>query len=358
MNDSLYRALAVFLDAMRLFAISVIQKHYPDEPWEGKFFSRLRSDKQENWNRAISRGATPKNCIDYANIVSFGYNFRDELNAEIGRDETNRLLNCLQELKDERNRCNHFQELEKDEIDRAFSNMKYVARLLKMDELRTGVDNISNELSAPAQPPQVPEPAPQQGAAPDSNLDDIEVIDYDSPVPAWFNNVTPHYDIRNGELDESIFAANINEVVQGTAPEVYLNPSTFFQKTYITDGLRNISNRVVKALNGEETENRVISLQTGFGGGKTHTLISLYHVVKAGSALLRIAACSRLFNAGVSPNFEGAKVAVFTNNTNDVIGGRYVEEENITIYTLWGEIAYQLGGIAHSSNYRRFQTDS
>ena len=60
MNDSLFNALGIFLDAMRLFAIGVIQKHYPDEPWEGKFFERLRADKQEYWNRAIRRGSTPK----------------------------------------------------------------------------------------------------------------------------------------------------------------------------------------------------------------------------------------------------------------------------------------------------------
>ena len=248
-------------------------------------------------------------------------------------------------MRDIRNKCNHFQNLEEEEVERAFSNMKLAAKVLNMDELRTEVISIENKLKTPQQQP---DPAPaepaqaSQGVAP---VDDVENIDIDSPVPAWFNNVMPHYDIRNNELDESIFAANINEVVLGTAPEVYLNPAMFFAKTYITDGLRNISNRVVKAINGEETENRVISLQTGFGGGKTHTLISLYHVVKTGKALMKISACQRLFNAGVTPKFDSAAVAVFTNNTVDVVNGRYVEEDNITINTLWGEIAYQLGGI-------------
>lgn len=345
MNESLFKALATFLDAMRLFAVSVIQKYYPDSPWEGEFYSRLNDDKKENWNRAESRGTPPINRIDYSNIANFGIRFKDDIGSEIGRDKVNRLINCLQELRDIRNKCNHFQDLEEEEVERAFSNMKLAAKVLNMDELRTEVISIENELKTAQQQP---DPAPaepaqaSQGVAP---VDDVENIDIDSPVPAWFNNVMPHYDIRNNELDESIFAANINEVVLGTAPEVYLNPAMFFAKTYITDGLRNISNRVVKAINGEETENRVISLQTGFGGGKTHTLISLYHVVKTGKALMKISACQRLFNAGVTPKFESAAVAVFTNNTVDVVNGRYVEEDNITINTLWGEIAYQLGGI-------------
>ena len=130
----------------------------------------------------------------------------------------------------------------------------------------------------------------------------------------------------------------------GTGPEVYNNPTTFFAKTYVTAGLRDIANRVVRALNGEETENRVISLQTGFGGGKTHTLISIYHIVKSGARLLESESCKHILQEGVTPNFNDAKVAVFTNNTTDVSQGRQTTE-GFTIYTLWGELAYQLGGV-------------
>lgn len=97
-------------------------------------------------------------------------------------------------------------------------------------------------------------------------------------------------------------------------------------------------------MNGEESENRVVSLQTGFGGGKTHTLISLFHIANAGRSLLNSAYTANLLQEGVVPNFDNAKVAVFTNNTTDVVQGR-TTNEGITIYTLWGELAYQLGGV-------------
>jgi predicted AAA+ superfamily ATPase len=48
----------------------------------------------------------------------------------------------------------------------------------------------------------------------------------------WFKNVTPHRDIREGHLDESIFAANLAEVASGTGREIYTSPEMFFQKTY------------------------------------------------------------------------------------------------------------------------------
>lgn len=163
-------------------------------------------------------------------------------------------------------------------------------------------------------------------------------------IPSWFNCVTPQFDILNNKLDESVFAANLGDVMMGTGNEIYLDPKQFFKKTYVTNGLRNIATRVVQALNGGVTENRVISLQTGFGGGKTHALISLYHIVKNGAALNDVLLEANVLAKGLMPTFDNAKIAVFTNNTNDVAQGRTVAE-GFVIHTLWGEIAYQLGGV-------------
>lgn len=161
----------------------------------------------------------------------------------------------------------------------------------------------------------------------------------------WFKNVTPHKDIQEGHLDESIFAANLAEVAAGTGREIYINPEIFFQKTYFTSGLRNIAKRVVQGLNGgQDADNRVISLQTGFGGGKTHTLISLYHLAKWGKKAIRSEHTKELLDSTGEPKFESARIAVFTNTTNDPAQGNTVG--GITIRTVWGELAYQLGGAA------------
>lgn len=159
----------------------------------------------------------------------------------------------------------------------------------------------------------------------------------------WFKNVKPHKDIQDGHLDESIFAANLAEVVAGTGREIYTSPEMFFQKTFFTAGLKNISKRVLQGLNGgQDADNRVISLQTGFGGGKTHTLISLFHLAKWGKKATKSEYTKELLEATGDPKFESAHIAVFTNTTNDPAQGRKVD--GITIRTLWGELAYQLGG--------------
>lgn len=162
-------------------------------------------------------------------------------------------------------------------------------------------------------------------------------------LPAWFNVVVPQSDIRDGVLNESIFAANIEEVASGTAPVVYQDIRYFFECTYVTEGIKELIRRVVQALNGQESQNRVISLQTGFGGGKTHSLISLYHVVKDSSIFKRLDTASSILEPQDMPQFDHARVAVFTQNTVSVVDGHKVSDDIIT-HTLWGELAWQLGG--------------
>ena len=340
MNDKIHKALGIFLDAMRPFVVSFLQQQFPNEPWEGLFFARLKPARQTTWNQAMRAQGENQSCmyfIDYNNLPDFAIGFKRELGLEFENpDKANKFISYLQELKDIRNKCNHYQALDNEEIEGAYLYIKQAAKLMKMDELVTEIDNIKGQTQTIVQPTTtIPQPA--------TNIY-VNALREDAPIPAWFTNVYPHYDIRNGALDESVFAANLSEVALGIGQEVYSNPTMFFEKTYVTAGLRDIANRVIRALNGEESENRVVSLQTGFGGGKTHTLISLFHIANAGRSLLNSAYTANLLQEGVVPNFDNAKVAVFTNNTTDVVQGR-TTNEGITIYTLWGELAYQLGGV-------------
>ena len=342
MSDNLFKALSLYIDAMRPFIVSFLLKYFKGEPWEGIFFKRLKPDKQEVWNRTVRSFNEDSNhmvLIDYNNLINFAIAFKQELTSEFGNPkDTNKLISYFQELQEIRNKCNHYQTIDEDEVERAFSNMKLTAKLLNMDELIEELESLKNKTTP------VPQNKPEETVFKQEEQPIIQFSN-ETPLPAWFTNAIPHYDIRNGSLDESVFAANLGEVAMGTGQEIYCNPITFFEKTYITAGLRSVANRVIRALNGEETDNRVISLQTGFGGGKTHTLISLFHIAKAGKALISSPYTRAFLDENLTPKFEGAKVVVFTNNTTDVLQGR-ITEDGITVYTLWGELAYQLGGKA------------
>lgn len=86
----------------------------------------------------------------------------------------------------------------------------------------------------------------------------------------------PHRDILEGRFTLEAYASDLWEVVKGNAPEEYRDKDIFFKRTYETEGLRQIVQLAEKRLKGEPSD-PVIQLQTPFGGGKTHTLIYLYH---------------------------------------------------------------------------------
>lgn len=160
----------------------------------------------------------------------------------------------------------------------------------------------------------------------------------------WFSIATPHEDIREGRMEESVFAANLWAVVQKTAPPVYLDPEAFFEKTYMTEGLSVLLRRVAGSLGREEVGDRIVSLQTSFGGGKTHALVALWHIARHADRLRSSPSADDLRRSlGSRVLRSPCKVAVFTNATCDASVGRDAGE-GIRTHTLWGELAYQLGG--------------
>ena len=347
-REKLQRGLGLFLDAMRPYAVSIITRECADGvSWDMDFERRIDNErKRNNWQmqrmQLNNNGSSLLGLIDYNNLVTFIINYKESVTREVGgTKDYNRLRSCLQELQDTRNSWAHFDngQLDEDEADRAFSNMIRVSKLLEMPELEEELKRIKGGTQARVEPTSQPQRVSAQAVQQDNN----GAVDYTGVLPAWFNTIMPQYDIRNGQLDESIFAANIEEVATGTAPVVYQDIVSFFDRTYVTDGMRELIRRVVQALNGKESQNRVISLQTGFGGGKTHSLISLYHTVKYSRDFRNMEAARHILAPEDMPQFDDAKVAVFTQNTVSVVNGHQVEEGIVT-HTLWGELAWQLGG--------------
>ena len=120
----------------------------------------------------------------------------------------------------------------------------------------------------------------------------------------------------------------------------------FFAKTYLTVGLTNVLKQVGQALSGQaDAGDRILNLQTSFGGAKTHTLVACWHLAKHPDVIRRSADCAevreklgQLLPKGVT------RVAVFTNQSCNVTQGRETPE-GVHTRTLWGELALQLGGV-------------
>jgi hypothetical protein len=325
-QDNLFKAFGLFIEAFRSYVVETLSRH-SDKEWSVLFVETLYSQQKESWIQGLNSGSSPEALIDYPHLKGFALKYKDTLRSDFGKD-VNKLATRLETICDIRNKLAHFQEISKDEFAETFINMKSIAKSLGMDELEDVLASL-------------------QEAKPDSlkpkTEKEFKKSSSDNMLP-WFRVVTPHMDIRQGRLDESVFAANLAEVAMGNGREIYSNPAIFFSKTYFTAGLRNVAKTVIKGLNGkEDAENRVISLQTGFGGGKTHTLISLFHLAKWGKNAINSSYTKELLEYTGEPEFNDSKIAVFTNTTNDPANGR-TPEKGIHIQTLWGELAYQLGG--------------
>ena len=93
----------------------------------------------------------------------------------------------------------------------------------------------------------------------------------------WREVVTPHRDVASGQYQQAEFAADLHQVWRDEAEDEYGKPEEFFRRTFLTEGLRDLLLNATRRLRGEGGD-PVVQLQTNFGGGKTHSLIALYHL--------------------------------------------------------------------------------
>ena len=153
----------------------------------------------------------------------------------------------------------------------------------------------------------------------------------------WYKVALPREEVREGRsFNPDEFAIALEQVVGGTAPTDYRDPEAFFARTCFTRALREHAGMVLRRLAGKTANTSpVMTLVTQFGGGKTHTLTALYHLVTAGETVGRLAEVTELLHdAGLSAA-PGARVAVFVGNAWDPREGREAP---------WVDVARQLAG--------------
>ncbi len=153
----------------------------------------------------------------------------------------------------------------------------------------------------------------------------------------WYKVVTPRKEVREGRsFSPDEFAIALEQIVANTAPIDYREPTQFFTRTCFTRALTEHAGMVLRRLSGK-TENTapVLTLVTQFGGGKTHTLASLYHIANAGADASKLPGISDLLTEAGIPEAPAARVGVFVGNAWDPSEGRE---------TPWIDLARQLAG--------------
>jgi len=275
-------------------------------------------------------GSAGKPNWDVASILSVIWNqWNVVFKKTLGRAERS----LVQELRDCRNKWAHQQPFSSDDADRALDSM---ARLLtavsasQADE----VGKMKMELRRLTFDEQVRSEKRRVGGS-------LIEASATGTLKPWREIVTPHADVASGRYQQAEFAADLWQVHMGEGSDEYRKPMEFFRRTFLTESLKRLLAGGVQRISGNGGD-PVVQLQTNFGGGKTHSMLALYHLFSGANANELVGVDAVLADAGVN-SLPKAKCVVLVGNKISP-GNPVTKSDGTVVRTLWGELAYQLGG--------------
>jgi len=177
-----------------------------------------------------------------------------------------------------------------------------------------------------------------------SAAEELSLPGTQSGLKPWRLVVKPHPDVATGRYIQAEFAADLAQVVSGKAEPEYGDPREFFRRTYLTAGLEALLLNGLRRLTGNGGD-PVVQLQTSFGGGKTHSMLALYHLCGGQIRLSEVPGGERLMQqaGNIDDRIEARRVVIVGTAFSATTPRQY---KDATTRTLWGDIAYQLGGAA------------
>lgn len=156
----------------------------------------------------------------------------------------------------------------------------------------------------------------------------------------WREVVNPHKDVASGRYQQAEFAADLWQVHLGEGSDEYRKPVEFFRRTYLTHSLNQMLVGGVQRLGGQGGD-PVVQLQTNFGGGKTHSMLALYHLFSDVPQGDLAGIDEVLKQAGMSRPPKVNRVVLVGNKISP--GNPVTKSDGTVVRTLWGELAWQLG---------------
>ncbi len=352
-KDGLIKTIDIYRDAMRPFLVHHL-KQVPGKHLEDAVRQSLRDNQANQFAQNLRNGKTIEESIDVNDFPEMVNTYwRDVFANRFSGDRV--IRNRLHDIKAIRDEASHPGAADLDE-EKTRAHIYMVADVLgkigRLEEKRE-VEKIRDELFASPQSEATPTPTPEQPG------DNQGVLDH-MPAPRasglrpWREVIRPNEDVTEGRFRQAEFAASLQRVYDGRARDSeYGNPVSFFNRTYITPGMRALLVNTVKRLNGSGGD-PVIQTKTGFGGGKTHSLIALYHLVRHADVLIAPPAGSdSSTSAEIRKILDEAGFKEHPSGLGEiaVLDGAHLSPTDTSetdsgdpLNTLWGEMAYQLAG--------------
>ncbi len=161
-------------------------------------------------------------------------------------------------------------------------------------------------------------------------------------LPSWRKVIEPHPDVAQGRYKNAEFAADLDQVARGEGAYEYRDPIEFFSRTYVTEGMKGLLVQALRRVADKDGE-PVIQLKTAFGGGKTHSMLAIYHLMRGRAPKSKLPNIKEVLDLAGIDQPPICSVAVLVGTALDPTKSRRpINMPGITINTLWGEMAAQL----------------
>ena len=332
-HSALGEGLKLYTDAMRQLVKQRLIDAYPNSWWEQGVLGALSENQRRNMRDALKKepSRTKEDLLD-ANLVVPIVTKRFDTVFDADFHNYRQTQSWLIQVSEARNAWAHPRtgDMLPDDAAHALYAMGQLLSAAnlpqaeKVEKLRRGVLSI--------------EPTP-----PKTEAGPVAAIPVrqsrQGTLPYWWEVCTPREGFQDpAHIDESLFAATLGGVFAGSAREEYLDPMRFISHTYFTDNLAQMVRDIASRMSGGAGP-AVTEVQTPFGGGKTHALLTLYHLINSREAALTIPAVRDALGEFRIP--AGSRVLVF--DGQEMGTEPLLKEGGASVSTLWGELAHQVG---------------
>ncbi len=255
--------------------------------------------------------------------------WNDVFGRTLGRAERS----LVQELRDWRNKWAHQEPFTSDDTDRALDSMARLLTAISASQADE-VGKMKMELRRLTFDEQVRGEKRKAGGS-------LIETSATGTLKPWREVVTPHADVASGRYQQAEFAADLWQVHLGEGSDEYRKPVEFFRRTFLTESLKRLLVGGVQRIAGKGGD-PVVQLQTNFGGGKTHSMLALYHLFSGATPSELAGVDAVLAQAGVKSLTKARRVVLVGNKISP--GNPVTKADGTVVRTFWGELAYQLGG--------------
>lgn len=292
----------------------------------------LRDVYAEDWGKHVTPG---EGELDVQRLCNTMLNNWDDVFEPLLDKQAKETKNLVHEIRKWRNKHAH-------ETDSSFKSDETINALIDLQRFLEIIGSpISEEIESSKL--EVMRAQFDSGAKKEQKKAAQTALALDVPgLKPWREVVVPHKDVAHGDFQQAEFAADLWQVYQKGGSDEYRDPKAFFGRTYLTEGLRELLINAMKRLKGQGGD-PVVELKINFGGGKTHSMLALYHLFGGEAHAAELAGIDDVLIGSDSKDAPTVQRAVIV-GTAVRPGSPILHDDGITTRTLWGEIAWQLAG--------------